>query len=279
MPLTCCDCGGVIARNGTRGRNPKRCRQCRNKSKAAYAKATPRPKRKSQPAAVCANEACRKAFYGRPKKQIYCCRKCAMQRFPPARACRNPRCGNLIQRHRQGHGHTSLGKDFGKYCCHKCYCDHRWGIKRPATGWSEQSRKSASASALRTSLRKKCKLLDVPDDPECTRLAVCERDGWECQLCGVACNREYVIDPITRRPDPKNAEHDHIIATTTPGSPGNVFPNSQCLCRKCNNKKRARSIGQMRLDLEGSVKRWESGARGRRRRNSKSSEAIQAAAL
>lgn len=230
---------------------------------------------------ACANALCSKTFYVTPSsyaKGVRCCsRQCRAQHMRlPDCFCQNPACGKKIERPAQGPRSTKLGKDSRKYCSPKCYADHRWGADRPGTGWGEVGRKKAAASALATSLRKKCRLLKVPDDPECTRLAVCERDGWVCQLCGIDCNREYVIDPATRRPDDRNAEHDHIIATTAPGSPGNVFPNSQCLCRKCNNKKRASSNGQLRLDLEGSVKRWESGARGQRQRNSSSSVATQA---
>lgn len=233
---------------------------------------------------ACDNTQCGRQFEVTPSryaKGIRCCsNKCKHERMRlPERFCQNPACGKKIEREACGPRKTALGQDSQKYCCHKCYCDHRWGAGRPATGWTAAARKKASAAALSASLRKKCRELGIPDDPECTRLAVCERDGWACQLCGIDCNREYVIDPVTRRPDPRNAEHDHIIATTTPGSPGNVFPNSQCLCRKCNNKKGARSKGQLRLDLEGSVKRWESGARGRRQQNSKSCAATQAAAL
>jgi 5-methylcytosine-specific restriction endonuclease McrA len=127
---------------------------------------------------------------------------------------------------------------------------------------------------LATSLRKKCKLLGVPHDPECTRQAVCERDNWICQMCGVQCEQQHPAKPL-----PHAAEHDHIVALTTPGSPGNVFPNSQCLCRTCNNKKRTRSWGQLRLDLEGSTRRWENGAQGRRQQTSRSCEAIPASVV
>jgi hypothetical protein len=168
-----------------------------------------------------------------------------------------------------------MGK--GLYCCRECYCDHRYGETRPRKTYPELIVRRASRSALATSLRKKCKLLDVPFDPECYREAVCERDGWVCQMCGVKCDKEHLGK--NRKPNPNAAEHDHMVALTTPGSPGNVFPNSQCLCRRCNNKKRTRSWGQHRLDLEGSIKRWENEARGRRQRSSRFSAEIQASAV
>ncbi len=229
---------------------------------------------------MCANATCGKEFTMTPsehaKGRRCCSRQCRAQHMRhPRRLCQNPLCRKPIER-KNGARQKETGRDYGKYCCRECAWDHRWGSDRPQKNWSKKHLASASAGALRTSLRKKCKLLGVPFDEQCTRRAVLERDGWVCQLCKIDCNREYVIDPKTRKPDPLNAEHDHIVPLTADGSPGNVFPNSQCLCRKCNNSKQARSIGQLRLDLEGSVKRWESGGLVRRQRNSKSCVATQA---
>ena len=231
---------------------------------------------------TCANAKCSRSFYVTPSQYAIgtrcCSAKCRAEHMRlPDSFCQKPACGKRIMRQSQGSRKAALKKDSMKYCCRECAWDHRWGAGRPRKKWSKSHLASASAGALRTSLRKKCKLLDVPNDEECTRLEVLERDGWVCQMCRIDCNREYTIDPKTRRPDPRNAEHDHIIPLTEENSPGNVFPNSQCLCRKCNNKKRAKSWGQLRLDLEGSVKRWESGARGRRQRSSRSSVGILAA--
>ena len=317
MSLHCCDCNAPVERRGKRGPPLKRCppcrashqkkcnRQCYARRKKPYTKHcqacgktfdTDRSKQKTCSRAcrgkskrsrfeiACANQQCKKQFAVTPSayaKGTRCCSsKCKHEhmRLPDA-FCKNPACGKKIERESQGPRKTALGQDGRKYCCRECAWDHRWGADRPRRNWSKKHLAAASAGALQTSLRKKCKLLGVPYDEECTRRAVLERDGWVCQMCRIDCNREYIIDPKTRRPDPRNAEHDHIVPLTEEGSPGNVFPNSQCLCRKCNNKKRARSWGQLRLDFEGSVKRWENGARGRRQRNSRSCAAIQAAAL
>ena len=309
MCKTCVDCGAQIIRAGPVGRNPKRCRQCRNEKRREAGRAriaaihslicrqcskNYMADRKGQKycstacmhlgqrnrvTLECSSKQCGKSFQvsasGYAKGVRCCSRRCRAQRMRQERnPCQNPACRKPVERN-NGSRKKQLGQDYGKYCCHKCYCDHRWP-SRSGSGWLPDARKKMAASALRTSLRRKCKILGIPHDPDCTRLAVCERDRWECQACGIKCNREYVIDRVTRRVNRKNAEHDHIIPTTTLGSPGNVFPNSQCLCRKCNNKKRARSSGQLRLDLEGSVKRWESGGRGRRQQNLKSCVGIQA---
>jgi len=211
-----------------------------------------------------------------------CSRKCLAAlrvSMRPVCVCQNALCGKVITRSPQGAKRAALGSDSRKYCSRECAWDARWGEGRPRKGWSEQARASAARSALQTNIRKKCKLLGVPFDEQCTRHAVLERDAWKCQLCGIRCNREYKIDTKTRQIDWRNAEHDHIVPLTLPGSPGNVFPNSQCLCRKCNNRKRGAAAGQLRLDLEGSVQRWESVDQSRRRRNSRSCGAIPAAVV
>lgn len=232
----------------------------------------------------CASTKCGKSFYVTPSRfanGTRCCsRKCRSEHMRlPARFCQNPACGKKIQRESQGPRKTAMGQDRMKYCCRECAWDHRWGPGRPRRHWGKKHLAASAAGALRTSLRKKCKLLGVPHDEECTRQSVLDRDRWVCQMCRIDCNREYIIDPKTRRPDHRNAEHDHIVPLTEDGSPGNVFPNSQCLCRRCNNKKRAQSWGQFRLDFEGSVKRWESGVRGLRQQDSSSCAVIQAAVL
>jgi 5-methylcytosine-specific restriction endonuclease McrA len=97
-----------------------------------------------------------------------------------------------------------------------------------------------------------------------------------CQKCGILCNKEYALHPVTLAPDMRNAEHDHIVPLSVgPTSPGNVFENSQCLCRKCNSDKGDKVEGQLRLCLEEEA--WGKGVRVRSQRKSRSCVAIQAA--
>ena len=314
MCFTCCNCDATIQRQGRRGPPPKRCDACRREAeaasraakkvthqhtceqcgvvffsgkkkqrcctdtcRAAWVKIRAKQRNNELSSAPCRNPSCNNR---RKRNGAYCSKACYKRHVRgPDKFCQNPACGKKINRPHQGSRKKTLGRDSLKYCCRSCYHDDRWGLGRPRKKWGESHVRQAASVALRTSLRKKCKLLCVPYDEECTRQAVCDRDNWCCQNCGIKCNREYVINPKTRRIHPRNAEHDHIIPLTREGSPGNVFPNSQCLCRKCNNRKSDRSKGQMRLDIEGSVERWENGARSRRRRNSRSSVAIPAAVL
>lgn len=207
----------------------------------------------------CARQGCCKQFVVKKgeieKGRRYCSRECS---YNPKRPCKNPACQKLFRPKYARGKRLWMGKGF--YCSRNCFFDHRFGTDRRRN----PSFPAARRSALGTALRKKCKILGVPHDPECTREAVCERDNWTCQMCGVKCVKEHGAKPL-----PIAAEHDHMIALTTTGSPGNVFPNSQCLCRLCNNRKRTKSWGQIRFDFEGSVQRWENGGRGRRQRRLK----------
>jgi hypothetical protein len=222
---------------------------------------------------LCGNPACTNS---RTKGRKYCCDECRhVVQYPPKSICQNPLCKKPFRPKYKVANKPWKGK--GLYCCDECYADHRFGVDRPRRRSSQKIVNAAARGALVTSLRKKCKLLSVPHDPECTREAVCERDNWVCQMCGIKCDKEHLGK--NKKPKPNAAEHDHMIALTTPGSPGNVFPNSQCLCRKCNNRKRTRSWGQVRFDFEESGKRWENGARGRRQRNLKSCEEIPASVV
>lgn len=304
MYTTCVDCGASVERKGRRGPPPKRCVKCKQSSRDAREKRRPpkkhalvckqcgvefccsRPKQqycselcrhlgsRKRVTVRCANQRCCNEFETHPfrieKGHRFCCRECS---YHEALICHNPACGRTF---RMKHRTNDAWKNKGKYCCPECYRNHRWGTDRPRIKRSKTARSSASKAALATSLRKRCKVYGVTFDPACTRLAVLERDRWVCQKCGILCNKEYVLHPVTLAPDLRNAEHDHIVPLSVgPGSPGNVFENSQCLCRKCNSAKGDKVEGQLRLCLEEEA--WGKGVRVRSQRNSKSCVAIQAA--
>lgn len=66
-----------------------------------------------------------------------------------------------------------------------------------------------------------------------------ERDAWRCQLCGEKVRR----DVHSRHPDAPSL--DHIIPLARGGTHSRI--NAQTLHLKCNCRKHARSIGQLRL--------------------------------
>ena len=308
MRLTCCDCGKTIYRKGRRGRPPRRCVDCKTRSR--HANNRPRPRAgegkhvhscehcgvlfrsvrlrqkccspscralasRKRILATCARPACGRQFETKPGRlssgHRFCCRECS---YVDPCVCQNPACGKTF---RPKWRSNSDWKGKNKYCCRDCYADHRFGADRPRKKWSLVHVLSASVHALGRSLRKRCRQFGVTFDPACTREAVLSRDNYVCQKCHIKCNNEYRLHPKTRTPHLRNAEHDHIVPLSVPGSPGNVFENSQCLCRRCNAKKGDTPDGQLRLCLEEEA--WGSGVRVRRQHSSKSLEATQAAAL
>lgn len=59
---------------------------------------------------------------------------------------------------------------------------------------------------------------------------VLERDGWMCQMCGIATPQEK---RGTYEPDAP--ELDHIVPLSKGGD--HSYANTQCACRKCNAAK------------------------------------------
>jgi hypothetical protein len=198
----------------------------------------------------CANTQCGKDFEqcaGKSsRRKKFCCMACR-RAVHAAMACECQSCGKPFKA--KAYQNEWQGKN--KYCCRECYLDHRWGSARPAKKASPDAAARACRRSLHTSLRKRCKHYGVPFDPVCTREAVCERDGWVCQQCGVKCHKgRHWFNKTTRKMSKRNAEHDHIVPLSRRDpTKGNTFDNSQCLCRRCNGRKGARGGGQMRLAL------------------------------
>lgn len=61
-------------------------------------------------------------------------------------------------------------------------------------------------------------------------IAVFDRDGWTCQICGVHTPRE-----LRGTHDPNAPELDHIVPLAKGGY--HTYANTQCACRYCNNRK------------------------------------------
>jgi hypothetical protein len=80
-----------------------------------------------------------------------------------------------------------------------------------------------------------------------SRKELLERDGWECQLCGVALLRRWTYHKQTLIPHPRNATLDHIVAMACGGA--DAAWNIQACCFACNCRKSDASKGQLRLKL------------------------------
>ena len=66
------------------------------------------------------------------------------------------------------------------------------------------------------------------------------RDRWRCQLCGCRTPKR-----LRGKNKPTSPELDHIVPIAMGG--GHTWDNVQCACRKCNMRKNAKPLGQMRL--------------------------------
>jgi 5-methylcytosine-specific restriction endonuclease McrA len=74
-------------------------------------------------------------------------------------------------------------------------------------------------------------------------LAVLERDGWRCQICGRKTPKRYRGKFVDNAP-----ELDHRIPMALGG--GHTWDNVQCACRKCNlDKAGHKALGQMRMEF------------------------------
>ncbi len=286
LSAKCEACGCSIGIEPRRGPIPKKCDVCTKQLRHTH-DSTRRASGNHKIHSLECNQ-CGLHFSSERKKQKYCSPLCAhvAHRRRTSLRCANAACGKDFVRceaearngrkycswecwtashavgmnvchycqkefKRKSYNHEWQGKN--KYCCRECYLNDRWGKDRPAKKSSTQAIDRACRTSLKTSLRKRCKVYGVPFDPDCTREAVCERDGWICQQCGVECHKgRHRFNKRTRKMSKRNAEHDHIVplAKRNPKK-GNTFDNSQCLCRVCNGRKHARGGGQMRFALAG----------------------------
>jgi hypothetical protein len=269
LSASCDTCGGHIGTQPRRGPIPKRCLSCRqNAENQRYSKNcrqcgnqffTPH-KHQQSCSPECGHLASRKrvhvscrqcgskieVFHCESESRKFCSPKCRTESRRIWRTCAG--CEKLFNRVLSG---GLPHQDKGKYCSRSCYLDHRWGKDRPRRPTSKCGLDAACRHSLATSLRKRCKHYGVPFDPSCTREAVCERDGWVCQQCGVKCHKgRHRFNKRTRKISKRNAEHDHIVPLSwRKPSKGNTLDNSQCLCRACNGRKKNCGGGQMRLNL------------------------------
>lgn len=281
-PRLCIDCGVGIFVHGARGPKPKRCDACRrNKDKARgnERRSTGADRIHKRVCAMCCAE-----YSTSRRTQKYCSADCARlatrdrkivqccscgkdiesvgkrgRKFCSRQCCwrfaesRRPACDFCGKRFKKRPCQTEWqGKN--KYCSRSCFHDHRWGTGRPRLA-HDSSRTSKRALGL--GLRARCKKFGVPFDPACTREAVCERDGWKCQACGIKCHTgQCRFDSRTRKGSPRNAHHDHIVPLSRRDpSKGNTFDNSQCLCARCNGRKAAKGGGQMLLPFREAPRR------------------------
>ena len=209
----CLDCGAPICRES------KRCRPCRDKERSAWRARE----------FVCRN--CKKTYFNKRHRkdgegEKYCSRQCAS-----ADMVNNHYCGNR-------HGWIKQSKLLTLYyhSCLVCGALFR-PISRDVTCSQRCNRKrnnlfQGAAQDRARKLGRKFQRFSI--------FQIFERDKWRCQLCGIRTPKR-----LRGTQAPNAPQLDHIIPLAKGGH--HVIENVQLLCRKCNQTKHARSVGQLWL--------------------------------
>ena len=115
---------------------------------------------------------------------------------------------------------ATLGGGLHKQLCDKCIGENRKESKR-----SEKAKRRAIIKGVNAESVKP--------------FVVFDRDRWHCKLCGCK-------TPKSKRGTYDDApELDHIVPISKGGQ--HTYLNTQCACRKCNQIKSDRPLGQMLL--------------------------------
>lgn len=114
----------------------------------------------------------------------------------------------------------------------------------PCLEWSKRKvRKKLKVKHGRNN-QDRARVRGLPVESNVGPISVCNRDGWHCRICGISTPRRLRGTCDWRAP-----EVDHIVPSSDPRSPGHVWSNVQCLCRRCNLTKASRTIGQLRISF------------------------------
>jgi 5-methylcytosine-specific restriction endonuclease McrA len=201
---------------------------CINCGKPAYRRLSGTNKKRGHENKYCSRE-CLKSFYAKARddaerlihsvrrlvsKEIKAIRSLGKSKYKPTKKrCFCGKCGAMYI--------ASLGGGLHKQFCDACREETKKSAKRVAKAARRARKKGAEYE---------------PVNP----LKVFERDGWRCQLCGVK-------TPKTKRGtySDQAPELDHIIPLSAGGS--HSYLNTQCACRRCNQEKSDKPMGQLLL--------------------------------
>lgn len=220
----CAECGVRFYREKSTGPASKYCsHSCKQ---AAYEKR----KRVAQPKKAGRKKLPRKAceYCGKPVKNLrakyYCSQECATKATqgpkPEPRACE--RCGQEF---------TPSKSQRSRTVCPRC----AW------LEWKESNPNKAAQTKARCRAKRRGDGKADKIDP----IAVFERDGWICGICGKKVNRRL------KYPHPRSVSLDHIIPLSRGGK--HTLSNVQCAHFICNCKKHTSDGGQLRLGLQITV--------------------------
>lgn len=115
------------------------------------------------------------------------------------------------------------------------FCSDCKAVRKRAAR-KEKRRRDRAAGKRLCNHRQRCRKYGVPYKP-ITNATILNRDGWECQLCGVKLLKRYTV--VSGVVDPRSPTVDHVIPVSLGPevSPGHVEHNLQAACWGCNTKK------------------------------------------
>lgn len=110
------------------------------------------------------------------------------------------------------------------------YCGMEFFSKSPYAKYCSEKCKRKNKGG---SIRKRCRKYGVLYDPSVKPIKVFKRDGYICQICGIACND---TDKTWGSFGPYAPTVDHILALANGGQ--HTWDNVQCVHAICNSYKR-----------------------------------------
>lgn len=233
LNCTCAHCGvGFVAHQKNKMYCSNRCKvsawKAANADKhAANRRAEQEARPKCSTVVFNKCNACAKLFVSK-RKRAYCCDGCKpkqksihVSQIKHSAICKH--CGvEFVQR--------STGGRPSEYCGDECRDAKNRIIKQLCRAAKRKA--SGSDSHRRRARRYGCKYEHVVINK------VLERDGYKCKLCGIK-TPKHKRGPF----DDDAPELDHIVPISKGGP--HTYLNTQCACRKCNNLKSDKPMGQM----------------------------------
>ncbi len=186
-------------------------------SRARYLKVNPRPPRACR---HCAN----KIPAGAHANRDYCSSDCkkAVDSFVSKQQYPSRYKPRRFQKSCVVCGTTFIAKKrHGRYCSPRCADIQE--LRNPVARADRRRRRDRRQALCRGAERAYC--FDAKQ--------VLERDGWTCQICGVA-----TPEHLRGTREPNAPELDHIIPLSRGGD--HTPSNTQCLCYQCNRRKGAK---------------------------------------
>lgn len=218
-PIPCNKCDTVFTPKNKKSRfcSPKCCHSVAGSAFKKRLAERNLAKRQAQPR-VC--QQCGEHFRARTYQQAYCSRQCHSQ----------------SDRDRFNSRYVSKRAELANRICSECKREYQPRDSRQVGCSLQCGRAISSRVGAHTRRVRLAGSFVERVDP----FAVFDRDGWTCQQCGTATPKR-----LRGKINPRAPELDHIVPVARGGE--HSYRNTQCLCRKCNTSKGARSKGQMRL--------------------------------